>query len=209
MATTLFLLLTYSFWCCQTQENGYELVDTDTRNIIFVGRSRAGKSTAIEVLKDKSYDPGPFTLLRGTTDPSISSFTVNSKKYGRNLHLKIMDTPGLFERAAKDDQRTNEVILDVIRQCIDKGIGEIHHVYYVMSIQRGLSEEDLRSFDLFTELFIGMDNKISIIFVIFSENDQRERGSLYRSISAQSTCTKTNVQQNRRTNLFFGRSHTE
>merc|ERR1711951_123543 len=73
-----------------------------------------------------------------------------------------------------DDRRTNEVILDVIKKCIDMEITKIHHVYFVMSLQRGLTEEDLKSFDLFTELFVGMEDKISIILSFSQETTEDE-----------------------------------
>lgn len=176
MALASSLLLITFVYICNAQHCDYELVEADVRNIIFVGRSRSGKTTSIEVLKDKDHDPGLFTVLRDTRDASVQSFTMNSKKYDRNLHFNIMDTPGLFERASKDDRRTNEVILDVIKKCIDMEITKIHHVYFVMSIQSGLSEEDLKSFDLFTDLFVGMEEKISIILSFSQETTEDEYG---------------------------------
>ena len=159
-------------------DSDYELVDADTRNIIFVGRSRAGKTTSIDVLKDKDHNPQLFSIVRGTKDASVASFTMSSKKHDKDLHFNIMDTPGLFERVETDDERTNEVILDVIKKCIDMEITRIHHVYYVMSVQRGLSEEDLIAFDLFTDLFLGMEAKISII-LSFSQGTTKEAEAHY------------------------------
>merc|ERR1719356_666144 len=84
-----------------------------------------------------------------------------------------MDTPGLFETVALNDTRTNEVILNVIKKCIDMEITKIHHVYYVMSIHEGLDGEDLKSFDLFSDLFVGMEDKISIILA-FSQKTNKQ-----------------------------------
>ena len=39
-------------------------------------------------------------------------------------------------------------------------ITKINHVYFVMSIANGLNEDDLKSFDLFTQLFVGMKNAL-------------------------------------------------
>eukprot|EP00485_Elphidium_margaritaceum_P020953 CAMPEP_0202715504 /NCGR_PEP_ID=MMETSP1385-20130828/90815_1 /ASSEMBLY_ACC=CAM_ASM_000861 /TAXON_ID=933848 /ORGANISM="Elphidium margaritaceum" /LENGTH=307 /DNA_ID=CAMNT_0049376785 /DNA_START=1 /DNA_END=921 /DNA_ORIENTATION=+ len=167
----LVVVVLLGIWCVKlnSQSCDYELVQADNRNIIFVGRSRAGKSTAINVLKDKDFDPGLFDILRGTRDATVQSFTMKSKAAGNNLHFNIMDTPGLFERAEKDDRRTNEVILDVIKKCIDMEITKLHHVYFVMSALRGLAEEDLKAFDLFSELFLGMEQKISVILSFAQE----------------------------------------
>ena len=47
----------------------YELVKADQRNIIFVGRSRSGKSTLINVLKNRDFDPEEMQVLRDTKCP--------------------------------------------------------------------------------------------------------------------------------------------
>mmetsp|Transcript_8594 Transcript_8594/g.14132 ORF Transcript_8594/g.14132 Transcript_8594/m.14132 type:complete len:354 (+) Transcript_8594:63-1124(+) len=159
----LFGLISAAAWWSSNTGDDFELVEADVRNIIFVGRSRAGKSTIIEVLKNKNYEPPLFEVLRGTKVASLDSFTMNSESLNKNIHFNIMDTPGVFERTEGDDRRTNEVIVDLILKCIDMEITKIHHVYFVMSIQTGLNVEDLKAFELFTELFVGMENKISIV----------------------------------------------
>jgi len=177
--TLLLLLSAFAYCHSQDTDCDYVLEKADVRNVIFVGRSRSGKTTSIEVLKDKNHSPKDFTVLRDTLDVGVQSFTMNSAKLHRNLNFNIMDTPGLFERAAKDDRRTNEVIVDVIKKCIDMEITKIHHVYFVMSLHQGLSEEDLKSFDLFTELFMGMENKISIILSFSQEIAKQEQYDHY------------------------------
>ena len=54
-------------------DNDYKLVQADTRNIIFVGRSRSGKTTLIEVLKDRDYSPGLMKILRGTKNAKLET----------------------------------------------------------------------------------------------------------------------------------------
>ena len=146
------------------EDNDFELVDADNRNIIFVGRSNAGKTTLINVLKDKKHSPALATFMRGTEDATLETFTMQSEFYQQNLHFNIMDTPGLFEKTISlDDKRTNEVILDMIKKCVDSEITKINHVYFVMSIEDGINDNDLKAFDLFAQLFVGMESKISVI----------------------------------------------
>ena len=114
---------------CLCQSNDYELVPADVRNIIFVGRSRSGKTTSIEVLKDKDHNPGDFKILRETKTASVQSFTMSSKQQNQNLHFNVMDTPGLFEYAEKGDHRTNDVILGVIKKCIDVEITKVRNCF--------------------------------------------------------------------------------
>eukprot|EP01084_Bolivina_argentea_P172445 298710_1 len=148
----------------QSHQTDYKLVNAEVRNIIFVGRGRTGKTTLINVLKDRDYNPPPTTVVRDTINASFQSFTIKSKKLNTNLHINIMDTPGLFERSIDiNDQRTNEIILDTIKKCIDMEITKINHVYFVMNLQHGLNTEDIKSFHIFSKLFIGIGNKISII----------------------------------------------
>lgn len=160
----LFVIAAFFFYFCKSENCDYELVAADVRNIIFVGKGRVGKSTLIQVLKNKDHDPGLFDIVRGTKYATVESFTMRSDKLNNNLHFNIMDTPGLFERTVSlDDKRTNDVILDVIKKCIDMEITKINHVYFVMSVQYGLNPEDIESFKLFSELFVGMEDKMSII----------------------------------------------
>ena len=143
----------------------YQLVEAvETRNIMFVGRARAGKSTIIKVLQDKDYSPALGRVLRGRIQAEVSSFTMNSEKYSTNIHFNVLDTPQLFELTTSINyRRTNETILDVIKKCVDREITKINHVYFVMSIESGLSSQDLKAFELLSQLFVGMENKLSII----------------------------------------------
>ena len=97
----------------------YTLVPADNRNIIFVGKSRAGKTTLIEVLKNKDHNPKKRKLLSETKRASMESFHMKSSD-AQDLHFNVMDTPGLFEVAnSLEDKRTNEVIVELIKACID------------------------------------------------------------------------------------------
>lgn len=148
-----------------TKSNEYTLVEADVRNIIFVGRSRVGKTTLISVLKDKDHSPKKVTqIVHGTVNTELRAFTMSSKIDNMNLHFNIMDTPGLFEYSMSlDDKRSNEIIMDTITKCIDLEITKVHHVYFVMTIQDGLNQQDIEAFNLFTQLFVGAASKISII----------------------------------------------
>ena len=193
----------------QSEDCDYELVDADTRNIIFVGRSRAGKSTTINVLKDKDHNPALFDMLRGTKSASVSSFTMSSKSLDNKLHFNVMDTPGLFETVRTDDRRTNEVILGVIKKCIDMEITKIHHVYFVMSIKNELSNDSLVSFDLFTELFVGMEEKISVILSFSEETGKEQEAHYIDQFQHKVPVLEPMYNKNRRTNLLFGRDRSE
>ena len=103
----------------------YKLVPADNRNIIFVGKSRAGKSTLIEVLKNKDHNPAKRKMLSETKRATMESFHMKSSD-AQDLHFNIMDTPGLFEVSnSLEDKRTNEVILELIKACIDMEVTKV------------------------------------------------------------------------------------
>eukprot|EP01084_Bolivina_argentea_P172447 298717_1 len=160
--------------------NDYKLVKTNTRNIILVGKSRSGKSTIIEVLKNPKHNPEDFKILRGTVKARINSFTLSNSRNKKRMHLNIMDTPGLFERSSTiNTTRSNEIITKMVLKCVDMELTKIHHVYYVMSIQQGISAEDVEAFRIFAELFVGMEDKISII-LSFSQDKNPNKNQLIK-----------------------------
>lgn len=97
-----------------------------------------------------------------------------------------MDTPGLFEQTMSiKDKRTNDIIMNTIKKCIDLEVTKIDHVYFVMSIQNGLNQQDLDAFDLFSQLFVGMQDKITIFISRaqqLTEEDQKEYIKQFESV---------------------------
>eukprot|EP01084_Bolivina_argentea_P194628 333958_1 len=125
----ILLISTFLIWYIMSEDLEYELVKAEVRNIIFAGKSRSGKSTLIEVLKDVNHSPKEMDILAGTQAASLATFTMESKQQNKNLHFNIMDTPGLYERQLDPkNERTNEVILDIIKKCIDLEITKIKKI---------------------------------------------------------------------------------
>jgi predicted GTPase len=116
------------------KENEIKLKESNIRNVLFVGRSRSGKSTAYGVLKNLTYVPDDLDIFMGTKEPEIKSFTVEISKdeedylkfleqtkkgnavvtedikpddfgkYYINYNINIIDTPGLFEQREKEEE---------------------------------------------------------------------------------------------------------
>lgn len=57
-------------------KNPIRLKHATNRNIIFIGKSRSGKSTAVEILKNPFRFVRPTSIFAGTKKPSVSPFTV-------------------------------------------------------------------------------------------------------------------------------------
>ena len=80
------IIFAYVVCCSSSNDCDYELINAEQRNILFVGRSRVGrsrvgKSRLISVLKNKDHSVGITSVVRGTVDAKLESFT---------MHLKIV-----------------------------------------------------------------------------------------------------------------------
>ena len=146
--------------------NEYGLIATATRNVLFVGKTRSGKSTAVGVLKDPCYQPPTFTLFSETTSAKFQSFSIQDKSNSsgprvKEFTLHIIDTPGLFEVKAtngkEDDEsmeaRTNESIIATISKCLENEITKLNCVVMFCSIDNGVSSDDVKAIQIFANLF--------------------------------------------------------
>jgi len=168
--------------------NRIKLKNAINRNIIFLGRTRTGKSTALKVLKDAIHIASPVSMFSDTVNPNLYSFTVESSLLPAkppttitpsspgqnqtpvpteiNYNINIIDTPGLFEVKSKDanvDLRDNEVIKKMILKCMEYEITKIHAIFFVCSFSLGVNKEDLQAFAEFLKLFRGAEGTISML----------------------------------------------
>ena len=94
--------------------------ETTTRNVLLVGRTRAGKTTFRHVVQDVTHVPSEASLFSNTKDAKRTSISIEDFQEGRpSLHytLNIVDTPGLFEVTRASDE-TKERSNKIIQQCI-------------------------------------------------------------------------------------------
>eukprot|EP01087_Luapelamoeba_hula_P002868 TRINITY_DN1267_c0_g1_i2.p1 TRINITY_DN1267_c0_g1~~TRINITY_DN1267_c0_g1_i2.p1 ORF type:complete len:566 (+),score=119.61 TRINITY_DN1267_c0_g1_i2:144-1841(+) len=138
------------------------LVEAETRSIVFLGRSRAGKTTAMYVLSDPFVTVTTQSIFSQTRKASIRHFTVkNASPQQQQQHphqkryiMNLIDTPGLFERSQNPQQaRTNAVILSTIATCLDSHIRHIHALFFVCSFQSGLNHEDVQGIKDLADMF--------------------------------------------------------
>jgi len=168
---------------CQADPN-YLLLEAETRNIIFVGKSRSGKTTIVNTLKDVCHVAADMSFLRGTMHPQLQSFIIQSGK--KIYNVNIMDTPGLFERTynpIEDKKRVHEETLHIINKCVDSDLTKIHHVFFVISLAAGITQQDLDSFKEFQKLFIGMEDKISLIITFSEAYDEETKQNVISQIT--------------------------
>jgi len=146
--------------------NEFKLIETDTRNVLLVGRTRSGKSTTMEVLKDPCYIPKSDTIFSETVDARFKSFSIQNETNQRtcDVTLNLIDTPGLFE--VKDiesgGERTNEVIAQTIAKCLDNEITNIHVIMLFVTFEAGINPNDIKAMEIFLDMFGGGGVKICL-----------------------------------------------
>jgi len=134
--------------------NPYSLEETQTRNILIVGRTRSGKSTAVGILKDPCHEPKEMSIFSDTVDPKYQSFALDDKVKNIKYTINVIDTPGLKEvKQIGVDARNDSVILNTINYCLKNEITKINLLLIFISFELGVTNDDLDSFQTFLEKF--------------------------------------------------------
>lgn len=160
-----------------------KLKDATTRNLIFVGKTRAGKTTALKVLKSPTMLVKHIRLFADTEHPTLYPFTVENTdpKIGElvNYNINIIDTPGLFEQYEKqEDIRDNSRLMSAIATCMEMEITKIHAIFFVCSFATGINDQDLKAFKEFVQLFKGAEDKIVMLITNCEEYDDKAKEEL-------------------------------
>eukprot|EP01087_Luapelamoeba_hula_P021905 TRINITY_DN773_c0_g1_i5.p1 TRINITY_DN773_c0_g1~~TRINITY_DN773_c0_g1_i5.p1 ORF type:complete len:406 (-),score=105.33 TRINITY_DN773_c0_g1_i5:72-1202(-) len=147
-----------------------------TRNIILLGRSRAGKSTLLRMLKHPTHIPQSVQFFAQTQDPVLNSFTV--ERGGHNYGINVLDTPGLFERSASNTEvRCNALIKALIVKCLEFEIRYIHTAFFACSFEGGINSQDVQAIIELNRLFKGAD-KVFHLLITRSEGKTLARRQL-------------------------------
>jgi len=155
--------------------NEYKFIETQTRNVLLVGRTRSGKSTTLGVLKDPCYIPETDTIFSETVEPSFRSFSLQNvtENSTQEITLNIIDTPGLFE--IKDIQtggeRTNEVIAQTISKCLEHEITNINVIIMFGTFEAGINRDDIKAMEIFLDMFGGSNVKIALCITHADKHD--------------------------------------
>jgi GTP-binding protein EngB required for normal cell division len=144
--------------------NRYPIVETNTRNVLIVGRTRTGKSTAIEVLKDPCYiAKGTTSLFSDTEDARYQSFTVHDGIEKTKSTLHIIDTPGLKEvKKINEVARSDEYILSAINHCLCNEVTKLNALLLFISFELGVTKDDIQAFNELIKNFAHSNVKIGI-----------------------------------------------
>jgi len=131
---------------------------------MFVGKTRSGKSTALDTLKTPWNFVTQSSIFSETADAKISYFTVEvGEKEKFNFNINIIDTPGLFEVSDNGKARDNEVLEDLVLKCMNAEITKIHAIYFVISYTGCINPQDIEALARFIKLFNGAQEYVSIL----------------------------------------------
>lgn len=167
------------------QQEKIKLKSAEVRNVIFVGRTRSGKSTCLKVLRAPSEVSPPGSLFSQTKDPMMHTFTVETEFKGsmHNFTINLFDTPGLFEIKVDDkDVRTDEVIKNTIAKCLDYEITKIHAIFFVCSFTAGVNKQDVLAFQQFMEFFEGGTDHVAMLITRTEKLPIQRKGLLLKDI---------------------------
>jgi len=151
----------------------YPLGASVSRNILLLGRSQVGKTTFIRTLKNPDEKFGFGTGMANTAESSVYRFTMWSDQ-DELVNINIMDTEGLFMRSLEEKlEKANEVIVDSILQCVDKEFTKINGIYYFMTFQGSLHDNDFAAFRKFYEQFEPLRGIMTLV-ISFSERYDKD-----------------------------------
>lgn len=121
----------------QSLENRKQIVNDRNvveRNILLLGRSRSGKTTLRQMMKDPTLVCDESSLL--SKSDTIEMETIELGK--SNISLTIVDTNGLCGRVEDYEK------LLMIRQATAKnGIDNFHFICYCLSLEAGIRQQDV------------------------------------------------------------------
>lgn len=129
----------------------------------MLGRTRSGKSTALEILKDVCFKPPNMSIYSDVTSAKFQSLSILDETNKVKYTLNIIDTPGLFEITSEEKEtRNNDMILNLIRQCTQNEIVKLHCIIIFAALDAGSNIHDVESIKIFSKIFKGVETFLCI-----------------------------------------------
>jgi len=192
------------------QRDGHKMLQATRRNVIILGRTRVGKSTCVDVLKDGTHVPPMPTLFSETKDAQFKSFSLkdDSRKNGSiptNYTINIVDTPGLFEvnRVSEGEGRDNSFIKKCIRKCLENEIARIHCVLIFLTVEGGINDKDVKAIEIFLEDFASSKVTACLCITHAESFDQRRKDKVVEELQNYPKASKL-IDQHKVKILFMG-----
>lgn len=142
----------------------------DTINVLLLGRSRSGKTTMIEVLKNPGYISPEGSIFKGTVDPEgfDKIEIINGKR------VRFIDTPGLFENTKSGEMpRSNDELLKLIKNYLfNKKINRIHRVFITLTVMTGINQNDIDAINFYINNLLQGQVKENIISFVITHSER-------------------------------------
>lgn len=179
--------------------NKYSLEETATRNILIVGRTRTGKSTAVGVMKNPTYEPKKMSLFSDSVDAKFQSFSLDARgsEGSCKYTVNVIDTPGLKEVKAKNEvARSDEVIMDTINLCLKNEITKINVLLIFISFEIGVTEDDVDAFKQYLAAFLHDEITICMCITRAEEKTKAWRESIIEQLQNHSYFSEVLARKN-------------
>lgn len=168
----------------------YDVKTSSTMNIMMIGDSRAGKTTFLKYFADLNHCVSS-EIYRGTLAPESKVMTLSFQ--GKIVTLNFIDTPGINE-LAKDGNRGNDAIFDLISGFVRRDITKIHMVMITMNISSGFTSHNLATImSIVSELGKDFTKNICLLVSNYEDYGESDEQSLRDSICNDSALSVLNM----------------
>jgi len=162
---------------------------SNDRNVMFVGRTRSGKSTAYEVLKSPYIFVTRTSMYSVTRDAKINHFTIeytDKEKTKINYNISIIDTPGLFEvkKIGDEDARDNVELENIILKCLNSEVTKVHAIFFVASFNEGVNKDDVQALKSFIKLFHGAEKNIWMLITRTESMNEEDKLDIIKDLKS-------------------------
>jgi GTPase SAR1 family protein len=156
--------------------NMFKFEESEVRNVIFVGKSRSGKTTATNVLQDTCYQPARMSIFSETDIPDFQTFTLKDENTNTRYTFNIIDTPGLKEvKPFGEVAREDTAIINTINYCLKNEVTKINCLLIFASFEVGIAKGDIDSIQNFVEKFAHKQIAVYLCITRFESKTEEDK----------------------------------
>jgi len=99
-----------------------------------------------------------------------------------NYNVNMVDTPGLFEKLENGSERDDDIITNLILECLRLEITRIHCLFFVASFETGIDREQIEAILKLLEIFKGAEGQMCLLITRSELRNAKEREKLEEQI---------------------------
>lgn len=182
------------------ENNKYLMRHTRAYNLLFMGKTRTGKTTIAKVLENPCYIPPDAKIYSETKQVSVHSISTTLPNSNEIYSFNIIDTPGMFDKV-KQQSRTikNDKIKRTIDKCLEQDVTNIHLFAFVINLQTNLDIEDIYSMIFVKENYPFLQEFICLIVTHSEETNWQQRQDKINDFFQSDIVVKNHLKD------FFGK----